>query len=104
MKKIIILLGFVLCLSLSGFAQSNGNGGGNGNGNGGANGAAGQEIPQPIVSQIAHLASPLLNVTQGAIIHAYHILECQIICIDPINKAYRVTMNGDIAIVLLGDF
>lgn len=98
MRKLILVL--TLLLAGAGIhAQSNGNG----NGNLGTNGAAGQEIQQSIVTQIAQKAAPIFGVSVGYIIHQYHIAECQIICIDPATKAYRVTLGGASVVILVED-
>ena len=99
MKRVLFSLGLLFALALPAAAQSNGNG----NGNLGANGAVGQEIPQPIVVKVAQAAAPHFGVNQGTLIQAYHVLEAQIICIDPVNKVYRVTYLGGIEIVLIED-
>jgi hypothetical protein len=104
MKKWVVLCALVVGCFMAGYGQSCGCGpNGNGNGNGGANGAAGQEIPQPIVTQIAQLAAPIFGIPQGQLIHLYHIAECQIICLDPVNKVYRVTVGGGFTLVILAD-
>jgi hypothetical protein len=115
MKKWVILCALLLGGFLASYGQNNGNGngggpagsnaGGNGSGNGnyGTNGAAGQVLPQSLVSQIAQKAAPLLLVTPGQIIHAYHVLECEIICLDPVLKMYRVSMGGNIGVIVLED-
>lgn len=104
MKKVIVLSAMLL-LGGGLFSQSNGGGNGNGNGGGngnyGVNGAAGQEIAQSIVSKIAQQAAPYFGVPVGYIIQQYHIAECQIICIDPATKAYRVTLGGVDFIILI---